>query len=102
MRPLTLTMRAFGSYNKETTVDFTRPNQKLFLITGDTGAGKTTIFDAIVFALYGETSASGRSGGRRQGEDLQSQFADLDTEPFVKLTFSDADQIGRASCRERV
>ena len=35
MRPLTLTMRAFGSYNKETTVDFTRPNQKLFLITGD-------------------------------------------------------------------
>lgn len=89
MRPLTLTMRAFGSYNKETTVDFTRPNQKLFLITGDTGAGKTTIFDAIVFALYGETSASGRSGGRRQGEDLQSQFADLDTEPFVKLTFSE-------------
>ena len=61
MRPLTLTMRAFGSYNKETTVDFTRPNQKLFLITGDTGAGKTTIFDAIVFALYGETSASGRA-----------------------------------------
>lgn len=89
MRPLTLTMRAFGSYNKETTVDFTRPNQKLFLITGDTGAGKTTIFDAIVFALYGETSASGRSGGKRQGEDLQSQFANLDTKPFVTLTFSE-------------
>ena len=48
MRPISLTMQAFGSYGKKTTIDFTRPNQNLFLITGDTGSGKTTIFDAIV------------------------------------------------------
>lgn len=58
MKPLILKMRAFGSYGKETTIDFTKPTQNLFLITGDTGAGKTTIFDAIVFALYGQASSS--------------------------------------------
>ena len=58
MRPITLTMQAFGSYGKKTSIDFTKPNQNLFLITGDTGAGKTTIFDAIVFALYGEASSN--------------------------------------------
>ena len=52
MKPLILKMRAFGSYGKETIIYFTRSTQNLFLITGDTGAGKTTIFDAIVFALY--------------------------------------------------
>ena len=58
MKPLRLKMQAFGSYGKETTIDFEKVNQNLFLITGDTGAGKTTIFDAIVFALYGEASSS--------------------------------------------
>ena len=56
MKPLKLKMQAFGSYGKETLIDFEKVNQNLFLITGDTGAGKTTIFDAIVFALYGEAS----------------------------------------------
>ncbi len=58
MRPLKLTMQAFGSYGKKTSIDFEKPDQNLFLITGDTGAGKTTIFDAIVFALYGEASSN--------------------------------------------
>lgn len=86
MKPLRLTMQAFGSYGKQTVVDFERMNQKLFLITGDTGAGKTTIFDAIVFALYGE---AGSSLNRKSGSELQSQFADLSTEPFVELVFSE-------------
>jgi exonuclease SbcC len=53
MTPVKLTMQAFGSYGKKTEIDFSKLNQNLFLITGDTGAGKSTIFDAIVFALYG-------------------------------------------------
>ena len=52
MRPLKLKMQAFGSYGRETVIDFTKPEQNLFLITGDTGAGKTTIFDAIVFGCF--------------------------------------------------
>ena len=58
MKPLKLKMQAFGSYGEETLIDFEKVNQNLFLITGDTGAGKTTIFDAIVFALYGVASSS--------------------------------------------
>ena len=54
MRPLKLTMQAFGSFGRRTVIDFEQVKQNFFLITGDTGAGKTTIFDAIVFALYGE------------------------------------------------
>ena len=57
MKPIRLTMQAFGSYGKKTVIDFTKPSQNLFLITGDTGAGKTTIFDAMVFALYDEASS---------------------------------------------
>ncbi|MBQ6470112.1 MAG: SMC family ATPase [Lachnospiraceae bacterium] len=86
MRPLKLTMQAFGSYGTKTSIDFTKINQNLFLITGDTGAGKTTVFDAIVFALYGEASST---ENKKDGPELQSQFADLGTEPFVELVFSE-------------
>ncbi|MCD7841683.1 MAG: SMC family ATPase, partial [Lachnospiraceae bacterium] len=91
MRPITLTMRAFGSYGEQTTIRFDGLNQNLFLITGDTGAGKTTIFDAIVFALYGET---GSSANKKDGVVLQSQFAAYDREPFVELTFSEQNDRG--------
>lgn len=86
MRPLKLTMQAFGSYAQRTVIDFTAPNQQLFLITGDTGAGKTMIFDAIVFALYGE-GGSGRDV--RRGTELQSQFSDSNVRPYVELRFSE-------------
>lgn len=86
MKPLQLTMQAFGSYGKKTTIDFTVPKQNLFLITGDTGAGKTTIFDAMVFALFGEASSS---SNKKNGMELQSQYIDFETEPFVSLTFSE-------------
>ena len=86
MKPIQLTMQAFGSYGKKTVIDFTKPDQNLFLITGDTGAGKTTIFDAIVFALYGEASSV---VNRKNGAELQSQFAAASVEPFVELVFSE-------------
>ena len=92
MRPLRLTMQAFGSYGKRTVIDFEQTNQNLFLITGDTGAGKTTIFDAIVFALYGEAS-SGMN--KKNGTELQSQYVDPGVEPFVELVFSEAAGDGR-------
>lgn len=84
MKPLKVTMQAFGSYGRKTEIDFTVPDQNLFLITGDTGAGKTTIFDALVFALYG---ATGSASNKKDGAELQSQFAGYDREPFVELTF---------------
>ncbi|MCC6095139.1 MAG: SMC family ATPase, partial [Eubacterium sp.] len=86
MRPITLVMQSFGSYGQRTEIDFTRPDQNLFLITGDTGSGKTTIFDAIVFALYGEASSN---RNRKDGEELVSQYADIHQEPFVDLTFTE-------------
>lgn len=85
MKPIKLVMEAFGSYASKTVIDFREPNQNLFLITGDTGAGKTTIFDAIVFALYGESSST---LNKKTGTLLQSQFASLDVKPYVELTFS--------------
>ena len=71
MRPLRLTMQAFGSYGTKTTIDFTKINQNLFLVTGDTGAGKTTIFDAIVFALYGEASST---ANKKSGDELRAKL----------------------------
>lgn len=79
-------MQAFGSYGKETIIDFERVNQNLFLVTGDTGSGKTTIFDAIVFALFGEASSS---ANKKEGVVLQSQYVDYTCEPVVELTFSE-------------
>lgn len=86
MRPITLTMQSFGSYGAKTTIDFTKTEQNLFLISGDTGAGKTTIFDALVFALYGEASSG---NNKKDGLELQSQFSDYDRKPYVELTFSE-------------
>ena len=86
MKPLKLTLQAFGSYAGSTTVDFEAPAQNLFLVTGDTGAGKTTLFDAIVFALYGKASSTSNC---KDGKELQSQFAAPGVEPFVELVFSE-------------
>ena len=82
MKPLRLKMQAFGSYGKETTIDFEKVNQNLFLITGDTGAGKTTIFDGITFALYGETS-----GGVREASMLRSKYAKPETPTYAEYIF---------------
>ena len=86
MRPIHLTLQAFGSYGERTEISFERTNQNLFLITGDTGAGKSTIFDAIVFALYGE---AGSTANKKDGVVLQSQYVDYAQEPFVELIFSE-------------
>ena len=86
MRPLKLTMQAFGSYGQRTVIDFTALKQNLFLITGDTGAGKTTVFDAIVFALYGEASST---NNRKDGMELQSQYAENGIKPYVELEFEE-------------
>ena len=95
MRPVKLTIQAFGSYGKLTQIDFQEPNQNLFLVTGDTGAGKTTIFDAIVFALYGEASSS---VNKKEGVVLQSQYVELNVEPFVELVFYRRGQERIACC----
>lgn len=86
MKPVRLTINLFGSYSRKTIIDFTKPEQNLFLITGDTGSGKSTIFDAIVFALYGETGSNTDS---RDGKELQSQFSDGKEETFVELVFTE-------------
>ncbi|SFT63272.1 exonuclease SbcC [Selenomonas sp. GACV-9] len=88
MKPIQLTIQAFGSYGERAVIDFTKPTQNLFLVTGDTGAGKTTIFDAIVYALYGDKSEK-NTEKNKSIPNLQSQYATLDVQPFVELVFSE-------------
>lgn len=90
MKPIRLTMSAFGSYAGVTEIDFARQTHGLFLICGDTGSGKTTIFDAITYALFDATSGGGRNGGM-----MRSQYAKTDTQTYVEFEFSYADQIYR-------
>ena len=85
MRPLILTISAFGSYANEQTIDFKSGlnGQNFFLISGATGAGKTSILDAICFALYGESTSDGKTGSM-----LRSELADSKIKTFVEFTFS--------------
>lgn len=89
MRPIRLKISAFGPYAGITEIDMTRlGNKGLYLITGDTGAGKTTIFDAICFALYGSAS-----GDIRENSMLRSKYADAETPTVVELEFANKGQI---------
>lgn len=83
MKPIKLTLCAFGPYKDEQIIDFNKLEQNsLFLITGETGSGKTTIFDAISYALYANVS-----GSTRDNNYLRSQFADLNDLTYVELEF---------------
>jgi len=98
MRPLKLTMSAFGPYGDKTVIDFTEfGNNGIFLITGDTGAGKTSIFDAMSYALFGEMS------GDKGDDSIRSHFASETTETFVDFEFEhdgDAFRIRRSPKQE--
>ncbi|MCQ2399610.1 MAG: AAA family ATPase, partial [Clostridia bacterium] len=83
MRPVNLVVSAFGPYAGKTVFDFDKLGTSgIYLITGDTGAGKTTIFDAITFALFG-----GASGKNRLPTMFRSKYANESTPTFVELVF---------------
>lgn len=89
MRPLRLTMSAFGPYKDKVELDLESfGTSGVYLITGDTGAGKTTIFDALTYALYGRAS-----GEERSADMLRSKYADPDTPTEVTLEFSYGDRV---------
>jgi exonuclease SbcC len=81
MTPISLTMQAFGPYRQETTVDFSKLGSSLFLIEGPTGAGKSTIFDAMCYALYGD------EGMKRKGKELRNQKASPSEMTYVEFVF---------------
>lgn len=89
MRPLQLKMSAFGPYANEESIDFERFGKNgLYLVSGTTGAGKTTIFDAIVYALFGSVS-----GDQKETNMIRSQYAKPTTKTFVELRFCVKDRI---------
>lgn len=94
MRPLVLTLQAFGPFVDQQTVDFRDLDSGLFLISGPTGAGKTSIFDALSFALFGQAS-----GSWRKQRNLRSHQADPQLDTFVRLEFT---QQGKTYCIERI
>lgn len=90
MIPVKLILSAFGSYADREEIDFEKAGLGIFLVSGDTGAGKTTVFDAITYALYDQTS-----GGKREGNMMRSQYADLNMPTFVDFSFRYRDQFYR-------
>ena len=93
MKPITLEMKAFGSYAEKAEIHFNDFDHGLFLISGETGAGKSMIFDAITFALYGKTS-----GSDRKPMDMHCDLVSPDVDTYVKLVFM---QNGREYTVER-